>query len=450
MKSLGARLLVTLGVLLVVGFGLTVAVLDFSFRARAARAREAVLEAHVVALIAAAELDRTGRLAPPDPIADPRLDIPGSGFVLEIHTRRGVETWRSRSGLGLTLHLDDNLAPGERRVHEVAAPDGTRFLVYSLGVSWDVPRARPREYVFSAVESLEPYYRELARLRAELLGGFAALTAVLLVAVLGVLRVLLQPLRRIEAEIAEVEAGRRERLGSRWPRELEGVAHNLNALLGTENARLERYRNVVGDLAHSLKTPLSVMRGALSAPDGDRALLNAQVDRMEEIVRHQLQRAAATAPAVGVAALPVAAQLETLAGALRKVHVARGLEILVTAPPTLAPPIDRGDFLEVAGNLADNACKWARTQVRIEAVPWEQAGWRRAGLVLRVQDDGPGIPAGDAARVRHRGVRLDEQVPGQGLGLAMVDDILKAYRGELTLEAADGGGLLATARWPGA
>jgi two-component system sensor histidine kinase PhoQ len=451
MKSLGSRLLVTLGVLLVLGFGLTVVALDLSFRGRAERAREAVLDAHVVAMIAAAELDRAGRLAPPDPIAEPRLDTPGSGLVLQIHTRRGVETWRSPSGLGLALRLDDDLRPGERRSHELAAPDGTRFLVYSLGVDWDAPRGRPREYVFTALESLEPYYRELARSRAELLGGFAAFTVVLLAAVLGVLRYLLRPLRRIEAEIAEVEAGRRERLGAGWPRELEGVAHNLNALLGTEQQRLTRYRNVVGDLAHSLKTPLSIMRGAVSTADAvDRGLVAAQVERMDDIVRHQLQRAATTAPAVGIAALPIEPALGTLAAALRKVHAARGIEVTVAVEADLAHPIDRGDLLEVAGNLADNGCKWARHAVQVDASAWREPGWRRPGLVIVVRDDGPGIAAADRARVRTRGVRLDERVPGQGLGLAMVEDILRAYGGELRLDAGEAGGLVATARWPGA
>ncbi len=451
MKSLGSRLLITLGILLVLGFGLTLAALDFSFRARAERARDEVLDAHVVALIAAAEFDRNGRLAPPDPIAEPRLATPGSGLVLQIHLRRGAETWRSPSGLGLTVRFDDEPRPGERRSHAVAAADGTRFRVYSLGVAWDAPRGRPREYVFTAVESLEPYYRELARLRAELLAGFAAFTAVLLAAVLVSLRFLLRPLRRIEAEIAAVEAGQRDRLGSGWPRELEGVAHNLNALLGTEQARLARYRNVVGDLAHSLKTPLSVMHGALAAPAGpEREVLAAQVARIEDIVRHQLQRAVTAAPAVGIAALPVEPALRELAAALAKVHAARALAIDVEVEPGLAYPIDRADLLEVAGNLADNACKWARGHVRIAARARLDAQWRRPGLLLEVSDDGPGIPDEALARVRTRGVRLDERVPGHGLGLAMVDEVVRAHGGELGLGRAAAGGLAATVRLPGA
>ncbi len=452
MKSLGARLIVTLSALLVVGFGLTIAALDFSFRGLAERSRREVLEADVDALIAAAEFDRQGRLAPVEQqLSEPRLKTPGSGLVAVVRARRGGETWRSASAVGLTLKLDDELRPGERHARSLTAPDGTRFLAFSLGVAWETSSGRSRDYVFTAAESLEPYFGQLYRFRVELLAGFVAFTAVLLLGVVLSLRHLLRPLRRIEAEIAEIEAGRRDRLGEGWPRELVGVAHNLNALLQVEHGRLARYRNTVGNLAHSLKTPLSVMRGALGAgPALDRPLIEAQLDRMQDIVRHQLDRAAAAAPVVGTGALAVAPALQELAAALGKVHAERGLVISWEAAPELAYPVDRGDLLEIAGNLADNACKWARRTVRLQAREWPGANWRRPGLVLSVSDDGPGIPADARERVRTRGVRLDEQVPGQGLGLAMVDELVKAYGGTFELGAGAAGGLEAVVRLPGA
>jgi two-component system, OmpR family, sensor histidine kinase PhoQ len=451
MRSLGARLIVTLSALLVIGFGLTLTALDFSFRGLAERSRREVLAANVDALIAAAEFDRQGRLAPAEQLSEPRLNTPGSGLVAMIRARRGPESWRSASALGLTLKVDEDVRPGERRARRLTAPDGTRFLVFSLGVAWETSRGRNRDYVFTAAESLEPYYGQLYRFRVELLAGFAAFTAVLLLGVVLSLRQLLRPLRRIEAEIAEIEAGRRERLGAGWPRELEGVAHNLNALLRVEQQRLARYRNTVGNLAHSLKTPLSVLRGALGgAAAVDRALVETQLDRMQDIVRHQLDRAAAAAPLVGTGALPVAPVLHELAAALGKVHAERNLVIAVAAAPQLAYPLERGDLLEIAGNLADNACKWARREVRIAALPWTDAGWRRPGLVLTVSDDGPGIPAAERARVRGRGVRLDERVPGQGLGLAMVEELVTACGGSVEFGASAAGGLEATVRLPGA
>jgi two-component system sensor histidine kinase PhoQ len=450
MKSLGLRLVVTLSALLIVGFGLTLAALDFSFRGLAERSREEVLAANVDALIAAAEFDRSGRLAPAEQLPEPRLNTPGSGLVAMIRARRGAESWRSPSAVGLALRVEDDVHPGERRAHRLTTPDGTRFLAFSLGVAWETSRGHNRDYVFTAAESLEPYYDQLNSFRVELLAGFVAFTVVLLAAVVLSLRHLLRPLRRIEAEIAEIEAGRRERLGSGWPRELEGVAHNLNALLTVEHDRLARYRNTVGNLAHSLKTPLSVMRGALGGEAAlDRTLVATQLDRIQDIVRHQLDRAAAAVPVVGTGALAIAAPLQELAAALGKVHAERGLRITVEAPAELAYPLERGDLLEIAGNLADNACKWARHAVHISAAAAVAAEWRRPGLVLSVSDDGPGIPADERSRVLDRGVRLDEQVPGHGLGLAMVDELVKAYGGSLELGASASGGLAATVRLPG-
>jgi two-component system sensor histidine kinase PhoQ len=449
MRSLGARLIATLSVLLVLCFGLTLAWLDLAFRDLAERSRREVLEANVVALIAAADYDASGRLAPSGRLAEPRLETPNSGLLAEIRARGGEAVWRSPSAVGVVAAFESDLPPGERRSRELVAADGSRLLAFELGVAWEVAGGA-RDFVFVAAESLEPYYAQLTRFRAQLLGGFAAFTAVLLLGVVVSLRHVLRPLRRIEAQIAEIESGDREQLEGEWPRELEGVAANLNALLRAERDRLRRYRNMLGNLAHSLKTPLSVLRGLAGAEPVDRAGVAEQVERMRDIVQHQLDRAAAAGPGVGVAAMPIAPMLEDLAGALRKVYAERRLSLSVQVDGELRYPMDRGDCLELAGNLADNACKWARSQVRLAATPWREPGWRRPGLELRVDDDGPGIPAEETARVLERGVRLDERVPGQGLGLAMVRDLVAAYGGTLDLGRSTLGGLGVTVRLPGA
>lgn len=450
MKSLGARLVATLSVLLLVCFGLTLAWLDLAFRDLAERSRGEVLEANVVALIAAADLDSGDKLAPAGKLPEARLETPNSGLIAEIRLRSGRTTWRSPSSVGVAVAFDGNVKPGERRSRKLTAADGTRMLAFELGVQWEVGRRKSRDYVFVVAESLEPYYAQLARFRVQLLGGFAAFSAVLLLGVVASLRHVLRPLRRIESQIAEIEGGEREQLDGEWPRELEGVAANLNALLRAERDRLRRYRNMLGNLAHSLKTPLSVLRGLAGADPVDRSGVTEQVDRMRDIVQHQLDRASATGPGVGVAAVPLAPMLEDLAGALRKVYAERGIRIDVAADPELKFPMDRGDCLELAGNLADNACKWAKSQVRVTATPWREPGWRRSGLELRIEDDGPGIREEDRERVLGRGVRLDERVPGQGLGLAMVNDLVAAYGGTLRLEGAALGGLASVVRLPGA
>ncbi|MCZ8131488.1 MAG: ATP-binding protein [Steroidobacteraceae bacterium] len=450
MKSLSARLVVTLSVLLVVCFGFLVVALDLAFRELAERSRREVLEANVLALISLAELDAEGRLAPPGRLAEPRLETIGSGLYAAIVAADGRVQWRSPSTLGTSFDLDLELAPGARSAQRLQAADGTRLLAFALGVAWEGEGRTPRDFVFVAAESLEPYYAQLNQFRVQLLAGFAVITAVLLAAVVLSLRKLLRPLRQIEHQIAEIEAGGREQLDGQWPRELDGVASNLNALLRAERDRLARYRNMLGNLAHSLKTPLSVLRGLVGAPPVDARAAGEQLDRMQEIVQHQLNRAAATGPGIGVSAVPVAPVLRDVAGALAKVHADRALAIDVDAPEEIRYPIDRGDCLELAGNLADNACKWARSRVRLSASSWSEPGWRRPGLRLRVEDDGPGIPEGERERVLGRGVRLDERVPGQGLGLSMVRELVAAHGGRLELGTGGLGGLAVDVRLPGA
>src|SRR5438874_2595549 len=258
----------------------------------------------------------------------------------------------------------------------------------------------------------------------------------------------LAPVRRMEREIHEVEEGRCETLGAGYPRELSGVATNLNALLLGERKRVTRYRDTLGNLAHSLKTPLAVMRASLSggAPAGP---VGAEIDRMSGIIEHQLKRAAASGGALlGQAPVEVAQVASELRGTLLKVYAGKDLSLELAIAPAALFVGDRGDLTELLGNLLDNACKWCRGRVRLTARSDESAGPRER-LSLIVEDDGPGISAEDRARVLERGVRADQNVPGHGLGLAMVHDTVDLYGGQLAIDASPLGGARISLRLPG-
>jgi two-component system, OmpR family, sensor histidine kinase PhoQ len=266
----------------------------------------------------------------------------------------------------------------------------------------------------------------------------------LLVTLAALLHWVLGPVRRMEREIHEVEEARRESLGAGYPRELAGVAGNLNALLIGERKRVARYRDTLGNLAHSLKTPLAVMRA-----EGASATVSAEIDRMSGIIDHQLKRAAASGGALlGQAPVEVVQVAAELRATLLRVYARKDLVIELALAPTAQFIGDRGDLTELLGNLLDNACKWCRTRVRFSANIDESAGARER-LCLIVEDDGPGISAEDRARVLQRGVRADEKVPGHGLGLAMVHDTVDLYGGRLTIDASPLGGARFTLRLPG-
>ncbi len=444
--SLQTRLLLTLAVLLLLAAAAAAVALDSLYRNQGLRALEDVLDAQVIALISTAEIDADGRLAPQN-LAEPRLAAPGSGLYAEILGSRG--TWRSPSAVGSGLNLGAEPLPGERHLEHARLADGSRVLGLSLGIRWEPAEGEARDFVVRAAQSLEPWYGELLRVRTGIVTASLVLSLVLLGGLAVALRISLSPLRRLENEIVDIEAGRRDSLGPGWPRELAGVTGNLNALLVGERRRLERYRTTLGNLAHSLKTPLAALRSLLDRGETGRAALEPPLERMQAIVQHQLKRAVFGASGATLIDLSVREPLEQLRSALAKVYADKRLTATVAGAPGTAYPIDAGDLLELAGNLMDNACKYCRTAIEVRATPWTAAGWRRPGLVLEVEDDGSGIPLPERARVLERGVRADESVAGQGIGLAVAREIAAAYSGTLEIGESRLGGARVCVRLPG-
>jgi two-component system sensor histidine kinase PhoQ len=326
-----------------------------------------------------------------------------------------------------------------------------RIAIESRGLQFEDDPNNPRAITFSVAVSLSPYEEQLWSFRRQMFGWFSGLMLLLLVTLAALLHWVLAPVRRLEREIHEVEEGRSEVLGGGYPRELSGVATNLNALLVGERKRVARYRDTLGNLAHSLKTPLAVMQSALtneSLPSANT--FGAEIDRMRDIIAHQLKRAAASGGALlGQAPVDVERLANDLRSTLLKVYAGKDLSIELAIEPESQFVGDRGDFTELLGNLVDNACKWCRSHVRVTVATDELAG-PRLRLTVIVEDDGPGISEDDRARVLQRGVRTDESVPGHGLGLAMVHDTVDMYGGSLSIDTSPLGGARFTLRLPGA
>jgi len=444
--SLSRRLLVSVSVPLALFFGVMMLVLDTGFRALSERSLQELLDSQMVSLIAAADPLPDGSYAPTPQELDPRLRTPRSGLYAQIRSQRHL--WRSPSTAGRSSDFGALLVPGQRSNLTYTTFGHDRVAIESRAIQFADDPSGKRTLTFSVAVSLSPYEEELWRFRRELIGWFIGLMLVLLVTLAALLRWVLGPVRRLEREIHEVEEGRSETLGAGYPRELSGVATNLNALLVGERKRVARYRDTLGNLAHSLKTPLAVMRASLSgsAPAGP---VGAEIDRMTGIIEHQLKRAAASGGALlGQAPVEVAQVAAELRSTLLKVYAGKDLSLeLAVAPATLFVG-DRGDLTELIGNLLDNACKWCRSRVRLTASSVESAGPRER-LSLVIEDDGPGISAADRARVLERGVRADQNVPGHGLGLAMVHDTVDLYGGQLSIDSSPLGGARFSLRLPG-
>jgi two-component system, OmpR family, sensor histidine kinase PhoQ len=453
--SLSRRLIVSVAVPLVLFFGVTILVLDSSFRDVSARALRDLLDAQMIGLIAAAEPQADGVVAPTGRGLEARFETPGSGLYAQIRQEGSDNGWRSPSATGMFIDFGVPLEAGQTRYARSELPDGSEVAILSRGISFEEETGSSRGLTFSVATSLVPYEGQLWSFRQRLFGWFLGLTLLLLATLGIVLRGVLSPVRRLESEITAVEEGERDSLGEGYPRELTGVTANLNALLEGERKRVARYRDTLGNLAHSLKTPLAVMRSTLSAEraKGDvtpaGGVLDGEIDRMTTIIEHQLKRAAATGGALlGQAPVEVAPIAADLRGALLKVYANKDLSIELAVSTDAQFVGDRADLTEVLGNLLDNACKWCKSRVRLTGASDSHRGTRER-LRIAVEDDGPGISDADRTRVFERGVRTDEHVPGHGLGLAMVRDTVDLYGGTLTISRSPLGGANITLHLPG-
>ena len=268
--------------------------------------------------------------------------------------------------------------------------------------------------------------------------ALAVLLAMLIGGVMLQVRVGLRPLFQLQREVADVRTGKTDRVAGDYPAELEPLAVELNALVAHNQDVVERQRTHVGNLAHALKTPLSVMAAEAQARPGPLAeVVGRQAEVMRQQVDHHLRRARASARLQGGGErTEVAPLLEELALTLERIFRDKGVEVDWRCPDGLFFHGERQDLLELAGNVMENACKWCKARVRVDARPISATT-----LELTVEDDGPGLAAEARGEVLQRGARLDESAPGSGLGLSIVDELAKAYGGALTLDDSAMGGL---------
>lgn len=436
--SIHQRLLLAASLVLTAFLGLSGLALDKAFRSSAEEALQARLYSSVYALLAAAEEGEEGVLTMPPVLTDPRFNRPDSGLYARVEGRQTRYRWRSASGVGRGLEQAQQMAPGAATIEQVRLPGGEAVMRLNFGVVWEDFNGRELNYTLTVAEDLTPHLEQVAAFRNTLMLWLGGAAVLLLLAQGLVLRWGLAPLRQVAEALTEIESGRAEQLAGRYPRELSPLTSNINSLIRHAQARQQRYRDSLGDLAHSLKTPLAILQGLADQVDPvgreQQHLLSEQVGRMNQIVGHQLQRAAASGRTSLSRHLPVDKVVRRLADTLSKVYADKGVTWQIEIPETLGFKGDEGDLMELLGNLMENACKYGRGRVRV-------TGELGEGLCLRVADDGPGIPADDAEAVLRRGVRSDQQQPGQGIGLAVVMDILKAYGGRLEIgrSAALGG-----------
>ncbi len=388
------------------------------------------------------------------PLSDPRFTRPYSGLYWQVDRMAGDTTAAAQTGALRSRSLwddvirvpADTLPDGAIHQHRVPGPQGAWLVVIERSVRLaEGPDEALRLIVAADERALEEPIREF---RGALWAALSLLALGLIAAAVLQVAVGLAPLARLQSELGAVREGRTQLMSGTFPAEVKPLVDEFNMVLRQNAEIVERARTMAGNLAHALKTPLSVLANAArSAQDGEfPRLVREQVDIARRRIDYHLKRARSAAsvrvPGVRTPVGPVAAGLTR---AMQRIHAERGLTIAVAPmPETLAFRGEEQDLQELLGNLLDNACKWARQRVEVEASEID------GQLTITVDDDGKGIDAERRREFVSRGIRADEQVEGSGLGLAIVDDLARLYGGEMRLEDSPLGGLRAVLVLPAA
>ncbi len=420
-------------------------VLQAAFSLAFERVIEERLAADANTLITASRIE-DGRLVMPARMPDEEFNLPDAKLLGYIFDPQGRRLWQSRSAEDESIDYRPRLQDGITEFKRVRDAEGVEYFVYDVELR--LSDDRRQAFSFVTMQPTSEYRSLFEEFRQQLYlwlgGGLLVLLTLLWLGLTWGFR----SLKRLSHELDLAEAGQLDRLSERHPRELLRLTRSLNRLLDGERRQREQYRNSLGDLAHSLKTPLTVLQSVgevISAQPVNREqsrVMRAQIERMSQQIGYQLQRASLGQSGLVRHRVALQPLLVRLCSTLDKVYQDKRVQVGLQLPPEATLPLEQGALMELLGNLLENAYRLCLHHVRVSL---QQDG---EFLMLSIEDDGPGVPVDQRARILRRGERLDAQHPGQGIGLAVVKDILDSYGGELRLDDSDLGGAAFRLRLP--
>jgi two-component system sensor histidine kinase PhoQ len=413
---LGAILVVFIFVLLT-GFALNKA-----FYNNAMASLEEKLTGQVYLLMADSVITGTGALFLPGNLSKNSLNRQISNINGYITQADGQLLWRSNPDARLSIPPLRTTEHGKKIIQQYSI-DNHIYMGVSIAINW-TQKIDGNTVVYHVSDDLTDFNHKINNYRQSIWTLLGLMSFVLIISLMLMLRWGLGPLRKVAKEVEAIEQGEQEMIQQQYPAEIRPLTHNINQLIFHERAQQLRYHNALGDLAHSLKTPLSIIKAQTLDPDRPQdyqKTVYEAVNRMDQIVEYQLQRAATSTPSQHLKTVSLHPLVMSVINSMKKIYQDKQIHFSIDMDRRVKLKIDEGDFVEIAGNLIDNACKWCESQVQISMRQEPEK------LHLNVTDDGPGIADDMIDEIMYRGVRADQLVPGHGVGLAIVRDIITAY-----------------------
>ncbi len=436
-QTLTARVLFLASGVLVVLLGIMALVLRSAYSDSTQAAERAKLQTSIYSLLAAAEMVN-GKLVLPENLPDTQFNQLSSGRYAGVLNAADQWIWQSQSALGQDLPFLPQVASGLFEFRSLSYATQACFAL-GYGTMWKRGR-KMVPYTFWVMVSQQSFRAQLKTFQDTLVRGFVVIGCLLGLFQLGILRWALRPLKKLSTAIVAVEQGNAQQVTGRYPSELQQLVDNMNQLIVSADRQRQKIHNTLSDLAHSLKTPLAVVRNELylSALRGDisadhNKLLGEQTQRMDDIIQYQLRKVARHSGHHS-AVIAVKPLIESLLASLQKLYAVKALQLTLMLDSKAVFVGDADDLYEIVGNLLDNAFKYAAQQVSCYS---EQGD----SLQIIIEDDGQGIAEDQYEVVLQRGVRADERVAGQGIGLAVVSELVASYQGHLHLTKSPLGGL---------
>lgn len=433
MYSLRRRLLIVSTLVLLLFLGTMGGALNRAFERSVLSNAEDNLRNQVLLLIANIEV-ADGKVEVPDVLPEPRLGQMDSSLFAQVMVNGQGIVWRSASLLDQKMPLLTNGLGKFTFYDDFEWPQQAPSYATSLGVEWETEQG---DYPFTVqvAEHSATYTKRLARYQRQVGLWLLVFGGALITLLLTLLRWALKPLGRVTQQVGEIEEGNRQRFDDDYPIEVSRLTKNLNQLLSFDEQRITRQKEVLGNLAHSLKTPIAVLSGLHYSADTDEDARR-QIAAMQSIIDYQLQSASTVGRRRFVKPIKIQTQTEQIISTLQKLHSEKGIRCELLMSPETVFYGDYGDWMELCGNLIDNAFKWTRSKVivSVKNSRLDDRESHRQALTLIVEDDGVGIDNSLKQTISQRGVRLDSQAPGHGLGLHIVKGIVEAYNGDLLVE----------------